>query len=125
MEEEMIKSIFIYDINNRNTIIGRITNISKKEKLKDLRPKIKKMNDDDVFIMTGNDINFDAIDKEVEEDFPLEDILVKENDIYKINIRKSNDKIINKEKNINNILIQKETINNKSNNKNNTDKNNY
>ena len=107
MEEEMIKSIFIYDINNRNTIIGRITNISKKEKLKDLRPKIKKMSDDDVFLMTGNDINFDAIDKEIEEDFPLEDILIKENDIYKINIRKSNDKIINKEKNINNILIQK------------------
>ena len=101
MEEEIIKSILIYDINNRNKIIGRIVNIPKKETLKNVRSKIKKMNDEDEFLMIGNDNNFDAIDKDIEEDFPLEDILIKENEIYKINIRKSMDKIINKD--INNI----------------------
>ena len=124
MEEEIIKSILIYDINNRNKIIGRIVKIPKKETLKNVRSKIKKMNDEDEFLMIGNDNNFDAIDKDIEEDFPLEDILIKENEIYKIYIKESDIKNIIQKNNVNtnfvlqnyNIINNKNTLEKKSSN---------
>ena len=118
MEVELIKSVFIYYINNRNKVIGKLENISKKEKLKNIRPLIKKMNKNDEFVKPLNGNDFDIFDKEMEEDFSFDDILIKENGLYKIYIKESSDNLINKDinKNINNM---NNNINNFNNNKSN------
>ena len=105
-----IETIFIYSINNKNKVIGKLENISKSESLKNIRFKIKKMNIDDEFVKPINN-NFDIFDKDMEEDFSLKDILIKENEVYKIYIKESNFAINIKEKNINkNTIIQNKYI---------------
>ena len=101
-----INRVFIYSTNNKNKIIGKLSNISKDETLKQIRPKIKKMDINDELVRPTND-NYDIFDKDMEEDFCLEDLLIKENDVYKIFIKESNDKNVNHENrnSINNNLI--------------------
>lgn len=71
METQKIKIIFVYSIKNKNKVIGKIDNISLKESLKRIRPKLKKMNQNDEFIKPINNDNFDIFDKDLEEDFSL------------------------------------------------------
>jgi len=84
MEVENLNYILVYCITNKNKIIGKLENISKKESLKNIRPKIKKMNQNDEFVKLKNDNNFSILDKDIEEDFSLGDILIEENGIYQI-----------------------------------------
>ena len=42
MEQQKIKNIFVYSIYDKNKVIGKLENISSKESLKEIRPKIKK-----------------------------------------------------------------------------------
>ena len=50
MEEEKIKEILVYNINEKDKIVGLLKDILKGETLKNIRNKIKKMNDMHVFI---------------------------------------------------------------------------
>ena len=81
METHKIKIIFVYSIKKKNKVIGKIDNISLKESLKRIRPKLKKMNQNDEFIKPINNDNFDIFDKDLEEDFSLEDIIIRENNV--------------------------------------------
>jgi len=73
MEYVKIKSILVYSINNRNKVIGKLEGILQKESLRNIRAKIKKMNQNDEFVKPTNDNNFDIFDKDMEDDFTLED----------------------------------------------------
>ena len=42
MEPQKIRGVFIYSIYDKNKVIGKLENISSKESLKEIRPKIKK-----------------------------------------------------------------------------------
>ena len=78
------------------------------------------MNKNDEFVKPTNDQNFDIFDKEMEEEFSFEDILIKENGLDKIYIKESSYKVINKDNNINkNINNMNNNMNNFNNNKNN------
>ena len=103
METERIKIIFVYSINDKNKVIGKLENISLKESLKEIRPKIKRMTQNDEFVKPTNNYNFDIFDKEMEQDFSLNDILIKENNVYKINIKPNENKNIIINNNLNNI----------------------
>ena len=48
------------------------------------------MTQNDEFVKPMNNYTFDVFDKDMEGDFSLEDILIKENNIYKINIKPAN-----------------------------------
>jgi len=102
METQKIKIIFVYSIKNKNKVIGKIDNISLKESLKRIRPKLKKMNQNDEFIKPINNDNFDIFDKDLEEDFSLEDIIIRENNVYKIYIKPANENKTIHNNNINN-----------------------
>jgi len=110
----MIDYVYIYSTSDKHKIIGKLENVSKYESLKGIRLKIKLMSKSDEFVKPMNGI-FDILDKDTEEDFCLKDILINENAIYKIYIKKSNnEKIIRYEyKNIpkyGNIINQKNSI---------------
>ena len=92
MEVKYLQSVFIYSIEDRNKIIGKLGNISIKESLKNIRPKVKKMTKNDVFVKLKSIDNYDIFDKDMEEEFLLEDVLIKEDWVYKIYIKESNDK---------------------------------
>ena len=112
MESQKIKIIFVYSIKNKNKVIGKLGNISIKESLKRIRPMIKKMNQNDDFVKPTNNDNFDIFDKDLEDDFLLEDIIINENNVYKIYIKPANEN-----RNIqNNNYINKLNMNNNNNN---------
>ena len=119
-----VEKLFIYSTNNKNKILGKLENISKKEKLKNIRAKIKKMNKDDEFVKPTNNNNIDIFDKDMEEDFSLEDILIEENELFKIYIKESDEMAISTDKILKNMkknnLFSNEYIiqNNKTNNNN-------
>ena len=123
MEDIQLESIFVYSINNKNKVIGKLKNVSKKESLKNIRPKIKKMTLNDEFVKPIND-KYDIFDKDLEEDFVLKDILIEENEIYKIYIKESDIENIIQENNVNtnfvlqnyNIINNKNTLEKKSSN---------
>ena len=50
MEHQIIKSILVYNINQKDKIIGKLNNISKKETLRNIRPYIRKMDSNNEFI---------------------------------------------------------------------------
>ena len=88
MEAQIIDSIFVYDINQKDKIIGKLKGVNKKESIKKLRPYIKKMEKDDEFISL-NEEKEEIIDKDIEEDFLLEDIIISEKGLFKIYIKKN------------------------------------
>ena len=45
MEELKIKTILVYNINKKDKIVGILKDISKEETLRNIRTKIKKMNE--------------------------------------------------------------------------------
>ena len=51
MESLKIKSILVYNINQRDIIIGILKDVSKKEPLENIRPKIRKMTKNNNFIL--------------------------------------------------------------------------
>ena len=126
MEAQIIDSIFVYDINQKDKIIGKLKGVNKKESKKKLRPYIKKMEKDDEFISL-NEEKEEIIDKDIEEDFLLEDIIISEKGLFKIYIKKN--KLNNNKKKfdifepIQNEQIIKIQNNNFNNNINNFDKN--
>ena len=84
MEEEKIKEILVYNINEKDKIVGLLKDILKGETLKNIRNKIKKMNDMHVFIKYINNEKINIIDKDIEEDFTIESILINDKETYKI-----------------------------------------
>ena len=94
MQAENLITILVYYTSDKNKVIGKLKNISIQESLKEIRTKIKKMNPNDEFVKPKNKGNYDIFDKAMEEDFSLEDILIKENGIYKINIKQSSNNIL-------------------------------
>ena len=88
MEAQIIDSIFVYDINQKDKIIGKLKGVNKKESIKKLRPYIKKMEKDDEFISL-NEEKEEIIDKDIEDDFLLEDIIISEKGLFKIYIKKN------------------------------------
>ena len=88
MEAQIFDSIFVYDINQKDKIIGKLKGVNKKESIKKLRPYIKKMEKDDEFISL-NEEKEEIIDKDIEEDFLLEDIIISEKGLFKIYIKKN------------------------------------
>ena len=110
MEVLTIQSVLIYNIENKNKVIGKLENVSKNDSLKSIRSKIKKMTESDEFVKPKNNGDSEIFDKDMEEEFSLEDILIKENDVYKLFIKISN------YKNNNNTEIQNNSINQKKNN---------
>ena len=111
---ELKRIIYIYSISNKNKIIGKLENVSKKESLKNIRPKIKKMSPNAEFVKPKNNNTYDIFDKEMEGDFSLEDILIEE---Y------GDNKIFIKESNIKNNIISNNINNNNCINKNNVSDN--
>ena len=110
----MIDYVYIYSISDKHKIFGKSENVSKYESLKEIRPKIKSMSKSDEFVKPMNG-DFDSLDKNTEEDFCLRDILINENGVYKIYIKKSNnDKIIRYDNknipNYGNIINQKNSV---------------
>ena len=99
MADEIIKEILIYNINQKDKIIGKLKNISKNEALSKIRPNIKKMTQNNEFVSIKANEEIDTIDKDVEDDFNLEDILINQNGVFKIYISGSNKNELN---NINN-----------------------
>ena len=99
MEAQTIKSIYIYNINQKNKIIGKLNNISRKETLKKIRPYIRKMNENNEFLSIKKMNETEIIDKDIEDDILIEDILINENEVFKIYI---NGPIQNKLNNMNN-----------------------
>jgi len=118
MEEEKIKEIFVYNINEKDKIVGILKAILKGETLKNIRNKIKKMNDMHVFIKYINNEKINIIDKEIEEDFTIENILINDKETYKIFFQ---EQYIyqNKNEQINNNLNYNYNFNNNNNNFNN------
>ena len=109
MGSDNIKSIFVYNLNKKNIIIGKLNNISKNEKLGNIRPKITKMSKDDDFISIKNK-EIDIIDKDIENQIILNDILINENGESRIYINNSNNNEI--KNNNNNNLNEPEQNNN-------------
>ena len=127
METQKIKIIFAYFIKSKNKVIGKLENISIKESLKRIRPKLKRMKQNDEFVKPTNYDNFDIFDKDLEEEFSLEDIIIKENNVYKIYIKPANEnKIIqnNNNSNFNNNDNIMNNMNNMTNINNNNNLNN-
>ena len=100
MGSDNIKSIFVYNLNKKNIIIGKLNNISKNEKLGNIRPKITKMSKDDDFISIKNK-EIVIIDKDIENQIILNDILINENGESRIYINNSNNNEIKKNNNNN------------------------
>ena len=86
---DIIQSILVYRINHVNKVIGKFENISKKVYLKNIRPKIKKMDENDEFVKPKQNGDLDIFDKDMEDQFRIEDILIVENGEYKINIKRT------------------------------------
>jgi len=84
MDEEKIKEILVYNINKKDKIVGILKDILKGETLKNIRTKIKKMDERDEFIKYINNDNINIIDKEIEEDITIESILINDKETYKI-----------------------------------------
>ena len=110
----MIDYVYIYSISDKHKIIGKLEHASIYESLRGIRPKIKLMSKSDEFVKPMNGV-FDSLDKDTEEDFCLRDILINENGVYKIYLKKLNDdKIIsygNKNiSNYGNIINQKNSV---------------
>ena len=110
MEIQIINFVYIYSMCNKHKVIGKLENVSIYESLKKIRPKIKKMTKNDEFIKPINDY-FDIFDKDMEEEFCLRDILIKENGVYKIYIKESNNTKIIKCNNNNNFFNYENIIN--------------
>ena len=98
------------NINQKDKIIGKLKNISKNETLSKIRPNIKKMAQNNEFILIKTNEEIDKIDKDIEDDFTLEDILINQNGVCKIYISGSN------KNELNNIIINDQS--NKESNKN-------
>ena len=101
MEEEKIKEILVYNINKKDKIVGILKDILKGETLNNIRTKIKKMNDKHEFIKYINNENINTIDKEIEEEITIENILINDKEAYKIFFQEQNN-YQNKNEQINN-----------------------
>ena len=110
MADEIINEILIFNINQKDKIIGKLKNISKNETLSKIRPNIKKMAQNNEFILIKTNEEIDKIDKDIEDDFTIEDILINQNGVCKIYISGSN------KNELNNIIINDQS--NKESNKN-------
>ena len=121
MEVQKIEQILIYNINKKDKIIGILRNISKNEILGEIRPQIRKMNENDEFILYKGTKEIETIDKEIEDDFTIEDILINENEKFKIYINGLNKIDLNDINNNSNSNMQKQNkqIQNNNNNRNN------
>ena len=111
MEDQIIKSILVYNINQKDKIIGKLNNISKSEKLGNIRPYIRKMNENNEFISIKGNNQKEIIDKDIENDFFVEDILIYEYGIFKIYINvpiKNEINYMNNDIDINNINIDEQ-----------------
>ena len=117
MDNKIIKAIYIYNINQKDKIIGKLKDISRDAPLANIRPQIKKMTDYQEFIKFKENGETQTINREVEEDFCIEDILLKEIE-FKIFIKDSNN-------NSNNINNNNFNINNMNNNFNVNNMNNF
>ena len=81
-----METILVYNIKQKDKIIGKLKNISKNETLRNIRPYLKKMADNNEFISIQKNNDIKIIDKDIEDDFILEDILINENGEFKIYI---------------------------------------
>ena len=116
MSEQMINSIWIYNINHRDVIIGKLKNVSKDIKLNNIRPYIKSMSLNNVFISIKVGKYIEKIDKSAEDVCTIEDILIKEKGDYRIYIGTLNQQSNN---NLNNHNSKNKVINNEQKNINN------
>ena len=80
MAEE--KKEFKFFFKGSDTVLRRMTDVSKNETLNNIRPKVKKMTNEHQFINKQNE----PIDPDAEEDYTIEDISIDDNGIYKIYI---------------------------------------
>ena len=121
MEGLKIKSILVYNINQKDIIIGILKDISQKESLENIRQKIKKMTLNNNFISLKENQKIEIIDQDIESDFLLEDIIINENGVFKIFINGQNNKELNN--NYNN--MENNNINQMHNYQMNIDNNNF
>ena len=95
MDSQNINAIFVYNINQKDKIIGKLKNISKEETLQNIRPNIRKMTQDNEFISINEKKEIKIIDKDIEDEFTIEDILINEKGELKIYINGFNKSDIN------------------------------
>ena len=88
MEGQIINMILIYNINQKDKIIGKLNNISTKETLRNIRPYIRKMDSNNEFISIKGMNQKEIIDIDVEDTFLIEDILIYEYGVFKIYINR-------------------------------------
>lgn len=84
-DDSIIPLISVYFINQNNKIVGRLKGISKEESLDNIRPKLKKMAAQHEFVQIKEG-KVEYVDIDIESDFSLEEILIKENGDMKIYI---------------------------------------
>ena len=122
MEGQFINMILIYNINQKDKIIGKLNNVSTKETLRNIRPYIRKMDSNNEFISIKVMNQIETIDIDVEDTFLIEDILIYEYGVFKIYI---NGPIRNELNNMNNNININEPIQNQRMQMNNNNINNY
>jgi len=120
MEEQIFNAILVYNINQKDRIIGKLRNFSKNETLNNIRPYIKKMTENNEFISIKKTKDIETIDKDVEYDFTIEDIIIQEKGELRIYIGNIDNLIKNPMSNIynnntNRVLPNKQNINNNNN----------
>ena len=63
MEVQKVEQVLVYNINKKDKIIGILRNISKNETLDEIRHQIRKMTENDEFILYKGTKDIETIEK--------------------------------------------------------------